>query len=123
LKKKSKQRDRDRFSQRKSSFIKKISHDKRTGLQKEDELLGGTARGTMKAVRVYQYGDSKVLRCEETPIPAIHPDEVLIKVHAAGVNPVDWKIREGYMKSPDRKLPFIPGWDVAGIIEETGNVK
>jgi NADPH:quinone reductase-like Zn-dependent oxidoreductase len=87
----------------------------------EDEgILVEKTRGTMKAVTVHQYGGSGTLRLEEVEIPAIRPDEVLIRVHSAGVNPVDWKIREGYMKNEKRKFPFIPGWDVSGTIEETG---
>ena len=49
------------------------------------------------------------------------PAEILIKVHAAGVNPVDWKIREGYLKSfLPYLLPLITGWYVAGTIESVG---
>lgn len=53
---------------------------------------------TMKAVRIHNYGDVNVLSYEDAPIPEIGPEEVLIKVHAAGVNPIDWKIRQGYRK-------------------------
>lgn len=75
----------------------------------------------MKAIRFYNYGDSNVLKYEDVPIPEIGPGEVLIKVHAAGVNPVDWKIREGYLKSfLPYQLPLIPGWDVAGTIASVG---
>jgi NADPH:quinone reductase-like Zn-dependent oxidoreductase len=75
----------------------------------------------MKAVRIYEYGEVEVLHYEDVPVPRIEADEVLIKVHAAGVNPVDWKIRGGYLKDfiPHR-LPLILGWDVAGVIEEVG---
>jgi NADPH:quinone reductase-like Zn-dependent oxidoreductase len=85
----------------------------------EDIMLEKT-RGTMKAVTVHQYGGSGVLQLEEVKIPSIQPDEVLVRVHSAGVNPIDWKIREGYRKNETRKFPFIPGWDVSGTIEETG---
>ena len=88
----------------------------------QTDVLERHSKGMMMAVRIHEYGSSEVLRYEEARIPAIHPDEVLIKVHAAGVNPVDWKIREGYMKDNNRKLPFIPGWDVAGTVEETGSL-
>ena len=75
----------------------------------------------MKAVRMYQYGDSSVLKYEDAPKPVIGPDEVLVKVHACGVNPVDWKIREGYMSQfVHHEMPLILGWDVAGTVEETG---
>jgi len=87
-----------------------------------EEPVEKDSRGLMKAVCIHEYGSSDVLRYEDARIPAIRPDEVLIKVCAAGVNPVDWKIREGYRKDPSRKLPFIPGWDVSGTIEETGTL-
>jgi NADPH:quinone reductase-like Zn-dependent oxidoreductase len=75
----------------------------------------------MKAIRIPAYGDAGALRLDEVPVPAIADDEVLIKVHAAGVNPVDWKIREGWLKDfiPHR-LPLIPGWDVSGTVEAVG---
>ena len=75
----------------------------------------------MKAVQIHGYGNSGVMKYEDAPKPVIGPDEVLIKVHACGVNPVDWKIREGFMASMvHHTMPLILGWDVAGIVEETG---
>lgn len=74
---------------------------------------------TMKAIRIHTYGGPEVLKYEDVTRPAPNPDDVLIKVLAAGVNPVDWKIRQGYMEDMF-SLPLIPGWDVAGIIEEKG---
>jgi NADPH:quinone reductase-like Zn-dependent oxidoreductase len=73
----------------------------------------------MKAIRIHTYGGPDVLKYEDAPRPIPNDDDVLIKVMAAGVNPVDWKIREGYMKDMFT-LPLIPGWDVAGVIEEKG---
>jgi NADPH:quinone reductase-like Zn-dependent oxidoreductase len=78
-------------------------------------------KGFMKAVRIHQYGDSNMLKYENAPIPEILPDEVLIKVHAAAVNPVDWKIREGKMKNTE-KLPITLGWDVSGTVEKIGSL-
>jgi NADPH:quinone reductase-like Zn-dependent oxidoreductase len=74
---------------------------------------------TMKAVRIHSYGGPEVLVYENAPMPAFNNDDVLIRVYAAGVNPVDWKIRQGYMQEK-MTLPLIPGWDVAGIVEEKG---
>ena len=74
---------------------------------------------TMKAIRIHSYGGPEVLKYEDAPRPIPNDDDVLIKVLAAGVNPVDWKIRQGYMKDMFT-LPLIPGWDVAGVIEEKG---
>jgi NADPH:quinone reductase-like Zn-dependent oxidoreductase len=72
----------------------------------------------MRAIRFHSYGDSGALKYEDVPISEIGPGEAHIKVHAAGVNPVDRKIREGYLQNIVRhRLALIPGWDVAGRIE------
>lgn len=76
---------------------------------------------TMKAVRMHSYGGPEVLVYEDTPRPTPGPGEVLIRVYAAGVNPVDWKVREGYLKQMIHySLPLIPGWDVSGQVETLG---
>jgi NADPH:quinone reductase-like Zn-dependent oxidoreductase len=75
----------------------------------------------LKAVRIHSQGDSSVLIYEDAPMPSILPDEVLIKVHSAGVNPVDWKIRMGFGDYRNAyNFPLILGWDVAGTIESVG---
>ncbi len=75
----------------------------------------------MKAIRFHQYGDAGVLRYEDAPKPQVGLDELLIRVHSAGVNPADWQFRQGYYKDfAPRPLPFIPGWDVAGMVEAVG---
>jgi len=74
---------------------------------------------TMKAIRYSTYGGPDVLRCEEVPVPAVGEGEVLVRVHAAGVNPGDWQIRSGL--AGDRfGLPYIPGWDISGVVVSTG---
>jgi len=77
----------------------------------------------MKAVRIHAFGHSDVLMYEDAPRPVPGPDEVLVKVQACGVNPIDWKIREGYLepRAPHR-LPLTLGWDVAGTVEESGSL-
>ncbi|WP_424359955.1 NADP-dependent oxidoreductase [Methanocella sp. MCL-LM] len=76
----------------------------------------------MKAIRYHSFGGPEVLRYEDVPKPEARPGEVLIRVKATGVNPVDWKIRAGYMKEVFQKmLPLIPGGDVAGVVEEVGS--
>lgn len=76
----------------------------------------------MKAVRIHEYGNSGVLRYEDAPMPIIASDEVLIRVVAASVNPVDWKIRAGYLKEMiPYEMPLILGWDVSGIVESVGS--
>lgn len=75
----------------------------------------------MKAVRIHEYGGPEVLELEEAPMPRPASDEVLVKVYATSVNPVDWKIREGMRKEKfPADLPLIPGWDVSGVIQEVG---
>jgi NADPH:quinone reductase-like Zn-dependent oxidoreductase len=77
---------------------------------------------TMKAVRIHEYGGPEVLKYEDAPKPVPAADEVLIRVHAAGVNPVDWKVRAGQAKERLKyKMPFIPGWDVSGVVEAVGS--
>jgi NADPH:quinone reductase-like Zn-dependent oxidoreductase len=77
---------------------------------------------TMKAVVIHSYGGRDTLISEEVPVPEIAKDEVLIKVRAAGVNPVDWKVRAGYMKEMlPYEFPLILGWDVSGTVEKTGS--
>ena len=77
--------------------------------------------GTMLAVRMHSYGGPESLKYEEIPRPVPQTGEILIKVHAAGVNPVDWKIRNGYLRSTaNYKLPLIPGWDFSGVVESLG---
>ena len=53
---------------------------------------------TMKAVRIHAYGGPEVLVYEDAPRPQAGKGEVLVRVHAAGINPVDWKVRQGLAK-------------------------
>jgi NADPH:quinone reductase-like Zn-dependent oxidoreductase len=77
----------------------------------------------MKAIRIHDYGDASQLRHEDVPLPEIGPDEILIKIRGAGVNPVDWKIRNGVMRqSHPLRLPAILGSDAAGTVERVGAV-
>ncbi len=76
---------------------------------------------TMKAVRIHEYGGPEVLKYEEAPKPQPSAGEVLIRVHATSVNPVDWKVRQGYLQQMMKyKMPLIPGWDVSGVVEALG---
>lgn len=80
-----------------------------------------TETGTMRAVVQHRLGGSDVLAVETVPRPTPLPTEVLVRVHAAGVNPVDWKTREGHgMAAVLGEPPFVLGWDVAGVVEEAG---
>jgi len=84
-------------------------------------LLFTEKKGTMKAIRIHNYGGPEVLKYEDAPRPDPKADEVLVRVHAAGVNPIDWKVREGHMKDFwPHKFPLILGWDLSGVVEELG---
>ena len=74
-----------------------------------------TAIETMKAVRIHAFGGPEVLRYEEVPRPEPRAHQLLVRVHAAGVNPVDWKIRQGLLGQDP--LPQIMGSDFSGVIE------
>jgi NADPH:quinone reductase-like Zn-dependent oxidoreductase len=77
---------------------------------------------TMRAIRLYEFGGPEVLRHEEVPVPKVGPGEVLVRVHAVGINPPDWYARDGMPGIPEElkppfHLPMIPGTDVSGVVE------
>ncbi|GHB10941.1 NADP-dependent oxidoreductase [Streptomyces chryseus] len=75
----------------------------------------------MKAIIYRTYGAPDVLEYADVPNPKLGPDAVLVRVRAAAVNPVDWKIQAGYLDSAlDAVFPVVPGWDVAGVVEQVG---
>ncbi|AOY02071.1 NADP-dependent oxidoreductase [Jeongeupia sp. USM3] len=75
----------------------------------------------MKAIRIHRYGGPEVLQLDEVPVPVPADGELLVRVKAAGVNPVDWKIREGRLAGiMAHRLPLTLGWDVAGVVEAVG---
>ena len=74
------------------------------------------AQKTMRAVRYHEHGTADVLKLEQIPVPGPKEGEVLVRVQAAGVNPVDWKQRRG--SNPN--LPATPGIDVSGVVEKIG---
>jgi NADPH:quinone reductase-like Zn-dependent oxidoreductase len=94
---------------------------KRTGAT-SDKKPGGAKSQTMRAIRIHSYGGPEVLQYEDAPRPKVAAaTEVLIRVHAAGVNPIDWKVREGHMKDFwPHKFPLILGWDLSGVVEAVG---
>lgn len=76
----------------------------------------------MKAIVIHEFGGPEVLKLEDVPKPVPADDEVLIKIYASGVNPIDWKIRDGARKGKfPTTFPLILGWDVSGVVEETGS--
>jgi NADPH:quinone reductase-like Zn-dependent oxidoreductase len=75
---------------------------------------------TMKAVRIHDFGKADVLVYEDAPRPEPKAGEVLVRVHAAGVNPVDWKIRSGAFGKRKPGQPLILGSEISGVVESCG---
>ncbi|WP_225771195.1 NADP-dependent oxidoreductase [Inquilinus sp. Marseille-Q2685] len=76
----------------------------------------------MKAIRFHAFGGPEVLRYEDAPRPHLATGEVLVRVHAVGLNPPDWYLREGYKMLPPEwqpqvSFPAIPGTDISGVVE------
>jgi NADPH:quinone reductase-like Zn-dependent oxidoreductase len=82
-------------------------------------FAGSAAADTIKAVRIHAYGGVEALTLDAIEKPTPGKGEVLVKTFAAGVNPVDWKIRDGMM-GPRLKLPFTLGHDISGEVEAVG---
>jgi NADPH:quinone reductase-like Zn-dependent oxidoreductase len=72
----------------------------------------------VKAIRIHEFGGPEVLKYEDIPEPQPGPNEIRIKIFAAGVNPIDWKIRRGYIGP--LPLPTIMGLDVSGTVDMVG---
>jgi NADPH:quinone reductase-like Zn-dependent oxidoreductase len=76
----------------------------------------------MKAIVLHEYGGTDQLKYESTPDPIAKPGEILVKVAAAGINPIDWKLRSGAAKNRmPLEFPTILGRDVAGTVESVGS--
>ena len=81
---------------------------------------------TMKAVQQHKFGDPNVLRYEDAPVPELKPGEVLVRVHAVGINPPDWYLRDGYKMLPPEwqpqvSFPLILGTDISGVVAAVAN--
>jgi len=75
----------------------------------------------MKAIRIYEYGNADTLKLDDAPQLSIGDDQILVRVRDAGVNPIDWKIRQGYMKQVmPANFPLTLGQDFAGEVVERG---
>jgi NADPH:quinone reductase-like Zn-dependent oxidoreductase len=74
----------------------------------------------MRAFRIHNFGGPDVLKEDEVPVPQPQADELLVRVHAASINPIDLKIRDGSRGDP-KKLPIAMGRDVAGTVESLGS--
>jgi NADPH:quinone reductase-like Zn-dependent oxidoreductase len=76
---------------------------------------------TMNAIRLHEFGGPEVLIYEDAPMPALQTGEVLVRVHAVGLNPPDWYLRNGYKSlprewQPEGSFPITPGTDVSGVV-------
>lgn len=77
---------------------------------------------TVKAVVINQYGDSNVLEEMELSKPTPDENQVLVEIYATSINPIDWKLRSGYLKDMlPLEFPIILGWDLAGKVVATGD--
>jgi NADPH:quinone reductase-like Zn-dependent oxidoreductase len=75
----------------------------------------------MKAAVYDEFGSADVLKVRDVDDPPVGPDTVLVRTRATSVNPVDWKVREGYLKgSYPCHFPIVTGWDLAGVVEAIG---
>jgi NADPH:quinone reductase-like Zn-dependent oxidoreductase len=74
----------------------------------------------MKAVQFSEYGEPEVLHVAEVDAPHAGPGQIRVAVRAAGVNPIDWKVRKGMMADGPLARPVTPGSDVAGVVDEVG---
>lgn len=75
----------------------------------------------MRAMTYSQYGDDDVLELRDVPVPKVGPGQILVRVTRASVNPVDWKVMSGGLDAMmEAQFPVIPGWDVAGVVEQLG---
>src|SRR6266699_5529795 len=80
------------------------------------------AKLTMKAIVLHEYGSPEVLKYEDVPRPEPKEDQILVRVIAAGVNPVDGMIRSGMFAKYEKDVfPMIPGADIAGVVEKAGS--
>ena len=80
---------------------------------------------TMKAVRQHEFGGPEVMRYEDAPKPHVQASEILVRVHAVGLNPPDWYLRDGFKSLPPEwrpagDFPIILGTDVSGVVAAVG---
>lgn len=75
----------------------------------------------MRAITYAEFGDANVLTLSDIAEPSPGPDEVIVEVKAVGINPVDWKSRQGYLEGLIATVfPAVPAWDVAGVVTRLG---
>src|SRR6478735_5503186 len=75
----------------------------------------------MRAIRMHDYGGPEVLHLDEVCVPDPGPQQVRVRTKAVGINPFDWKLREGRMRGRiELNLPYTPGFDAVGTIDRIG---
>lgn len=74
----------------------------------------------MKAAQYSKYGGTEVIEINETETPRLTPDQILVEIHAASINPIDFKVREGYIPGIPSSFPATIGGDFSGIVKEVG---
>ncbi|MEC5171313.1 NADP-dependent oxidoreductase [Chryseobacterium nepalense] len=94
--------------------------------QSDNEKSNLKAVKAMKAVRQHEFGGPEVLVFEDAPVPELSKQEVLVKVHAIGLNPPDWYLRDGYKMLPPEWQPKVPfpiilGTDISGVVESVAD--
>ncbi|MGS2762909.1 NADP-dependent oxidoreductase [Sinomicrobium sp. M5D2P9] len=92
----------------------------------ENEIEKSKKTSVMKAIRQHEFGGPSVLQYEDAPVPEIKPGEVLVQVHAIGMNPPDWYLRDGYKSlppewQPEGSFPIILGTDISGVVERVAD--
>lgn len=81
-----------------------------------------TQTATMEAIVQQDFGDANQLKLKRINVPVPSAGKIQIQIHYSAVNPVDWKIREGYLQQAlPHRFPIIPGWDAAGVISAIGD--
>lgn len=103
------------------AWMSRVDGDRRPGGDLGTNIAPCYLR-SMKAAQIHEYGAARVLRVEEVDEPWVGPHDVLIEVHAAAVNPVDWKIRSGAQRAIIRyELPHVLGLDASGVVVRVGS--
>ncbi len=74
---------------------------------------------TMRCITIHEHGNAGKLRLEQCPRPEIGDGEVLVAVHGVGINPIDYKMRDGLRRRGEMSFPLILGWDVSGVVAAT----